>query len=245
MQQAHHREERLSEQMEETKVKYRHELKYVSSEKELALVKNRLDALMSLDSHVKEKGIYTIRSLYFDDYDNRCYGENEAGTDPREKFRIRIYNGSAERISLELKKKERGKTLKLSCPITKEQCRQLMRGQPLPFDNGYPPLLLKLLLQMRTRLLRPAVIVEYDRVPYVCRDGNVRITMDKNISSSNQLLGFLEPEIARRPVMERGSHILEVKYDEYLPDYIKNSLELGTLRQTSFSKFYLCRYYHM
>lgn len=228
-----------------TDVKYRHELKYVSSEMELALVKNRLDRLISLDSHVKEQGAYRIRSLYFDDYDNRCYQENEAGTDPREKFRIRIYNGSADKITLELKKKERGKTLKLSCPLTKEQCLCLMKGQPLPFSPEYPPLLSKLLLGMRTRLMRPVVIVEYERVPYVCRDGNVRITMDRNISSSNQIMYFLEPEIAKRPIMEKGKHILEVKFDEYLPDYIKNSLELGTLRQTSFSKFYLCRYYHL
>ena len=223
--------------MDEAKVKYRHELKYVSSEMELALVKGRLDHLISLDSHVKEKGIYSIRSLYFDDYDGRCYDENESGSDPREKFRIRIYNGSASKITLELKKKERNKTLKLSCPLTEEQCRTLMKGVPLPMRPDYP----KLLLQMRTRLLRPVIIVDYDRVPYVCKDGNVRITMDKNISASRQLDQFLEPVIPKRPVMEKGSHILEVKYDEFLPDYIKTSLELGTLRQTSFSKFYLCR----
>lgn len=227
--------------MDEAKVKYRHELKYVSSEMELALVKGRLDHLISLDSHVKEKGIYSIRSLYFDDYDGRCYDENESGSDPREKFRIRIYNGSASKITLELKKKERNKTLKLSCPLTEEQCRTLMKGVPLPMRPDYPPLLQKLLLQMRTRLLWPVIIVDYDRVPYVCKDGNVRITMDKNISASRQLDQFLEPVIPKRPVMEKGSHILEVKYDEFLPDYIKASLELGTLRQTSFSKFYLCR----
>ena len=73
----------------------------------------------------------------------------------------------------------------------------------------------------------------------------LRITLDMNISSSNRTECFLDPVIARRPVMEAGSHILEVKYDEFLPDYIKISLELGTLRQTSFSKFYLCRYYHL
>ena len=230
--------------MDNNNVKYRHELKYVASQMDLALIKNRLDHVIALDSHVKN-GIYTIRSLYFDDYDNRCYEENEAGTDPREKFRIRIYNGSASQITLELKKKERGKTLKLSCPLTEEQCRTLMKGIPLPYDNSYPPLLQKLLMQMRTRLLKPAVIVEYDRVPYVCRDGNVRITMDLNISSSNQIDKFLEPQIAKRPIMAAGEHILEVKFDEYLPDYIKNSMELGKLRQTSFSKFYLCRYYHM
>jgi len=231
--------------MDNNNVKYRHELKYVASQMELALIKNRLDHVISLDSHVKEQGIYTIRSLYFDDYANRCYEENESGTDPREKFRIRIYNGSASKITLELKKKERGKTLKLSCPLTEEQCRTLMRGIPLPHDVSYPPLLQKLLMQMRTRLLKPVVIVEYDRVPYVCRDGNVRITMDLNISSSNQIDRFLDPQIARRPIMAAGEHILEVKFDEYLPDYIKNSMELGRLRQTSFSKFYLCRYHHM
>ena len=145
--------------MDEAKVKYRHELKYVSSEMELALVKGRLDHLISLDSHVKEKGIYSIRSLYFDDYDGRCYDENESGSDPREKFRIRIYNGSASKITLELKKKERNKTLKLSCPLTEEQCRTLMKGVPLPMRPDYPPLLQKLLLQMRTRLLRPVIIV--------------------------------------------------------------------------------------
>lgn len=176
--------------MDEAKVKYRYELKYVSSEMELALVKGRLDHLISLDSHVKEKGIYSIRSLYFDDYDGRCYDENESGSDPREKFRIRIYNGSASKITLELKKKERNKTLKLSCPLTEEQCRTLMKGVPLPMRPDYPPLLQKLLLQMRTRLLRPVIIVDYDRVPYVCKDGNVRITMDKNISASRQLDQF-------------------------------------------------------
>ena len=112
--------------MDEAKVKYRHELKYVSSEIELALVKGRLDHLISLDQHVKEKGIYSIRSLYFDDYDGRCYDENESGSDPREKFRIRIYNGSVSKITLELKKKERNLTLKLSWPLTDEQCRTLM-----------------------------------------------------------------------------------------------------------------------
>ncbi len=112
-----------------------------------------------------------------------------------------------------------------------------MKGVPLPMRPDYPPLLQKLLLQMRTRLLRPVIIVDYDRVPYVCKDGNVRITMDKNISASRQLDQFLEPVIPKRPVMEKGSHILEVKYDEFLPDYIKTSLELGTLRQTSFPNF--------
>lgn len=224
-----------------TKYKYRHELKYLCSEAQLALIQARIHHLIDLDAHVGENGIYQIRSLYFDDYDNRCYYENENGTDPREKFRIRIYNGSTEKISLELKKKERGKTLKLSCPLTEEQCRILMRGEPLPDSKEYPPVLQKLLLLMKTALMKPKIIVEYDRVPYVYRLGNVRITLDKNICSSNQLADFLNRDIYKRPIMPAGMHVPEVKFDEYLPDDIYKALQLDSLRQTAYSKFYLCR----
>lgn len=229
--------------MGKMKTKYRHELKYVCTAAQLALIQMRIHHLIDLDTHAGENGMYQIRSLYFDDYYDRCYYENENGTDPREKFRIRIYNGSKERISLELKKKERGKTLKLSCPLTEEQCRTLMKGEVLPDSKDYPPVLQKLLLLMKTTLMRPKVIVEYDRVPYVYQLGNVRITLDKNISSSNCLENFLDKEIYKRPIMPAGQHVLEVKFDEYLPDSIYRVLQLDSLRQTAFSKFYLCRKY--
>jgi hypothetical protein len=224
-------------------VKYRHELKYICNEMELAVIAGRINPLISLDKNVTESGIYNIRSLYFDDYYNTCYHENEAGTDPREKFRIRIYNGSTDKISLELKKKERGKTFKQSCPLTIEQCRQLMEGKTLPISSTYPQVLQKLNLLMKTRLMKPSIIVDYDRTPYVCKDGNTRITMDRNISSSTKFKDFLNSYIEKRPIMEAGKHILEVKFDEFIPDYLVSNMELGTLRQTAFSKFYLCRIY--
>ena len=227
--------------IEEKNKKYRHELKYVCTAAQLALIEGRIQHLISLDSHVGENGMYQIRSLYFDDCYNRCYYENENGTDPREKFRIRIYNGSTNKISLELKKKEHGKTLKLSCPLTEEQCRTLMRGETLPDSESYPPVLQKLLLLMKTTWMKPKIIVEYDRVPYVYKLGNVRITFDKNISSSYKVETFLDKEIYKRPIMPAGWHVLEVKFDEFLPDYIYSALQLKNLRQTAFSKFYLCR----
>ena len=95
--------------MQKDNTKFRHELKYVVSCAQLSLLKNRVHNLLSLDSHTSQSGVYNIRSLYFDDYYNSCYIENENGTDPREKFRIRIYNASEERITLECKRKERGK----------------------------------------------------------------------------------------------------------------------------------------
>ena len=226
-----------------TERKYRHELKYQVTDGQIQLLRNRISHLLPLDSHVAQSGSYCIRSLYFDDYDNRCLKENENGTDPREKFRIRIYNGSAEKISLECKRKERGKTHKTSCPLTQEQTRQLMAGKVLPDIGSQPPLLRKLTMQMMSRRLRPVVIVEYRRIPYVYKNGNVRITLDTNILSSSEVETFLDPRISGRPVLPVGQQLLEVKYDEYLPDFIYRSLMLPNLRQTAFSKYYICRKY--
>jgi len=219
---------------------FRHELKYVITDAELAMLKNRIDHLLTLDSHVKD-GIYNIRSLYFDDCDNRCFYENENGTDPREKFRIRIYNASSERIMLECKRKERGKTLKSSCPLTAEQTRILMNGGHLRDISSLPPLLRRFTMEQMLRGLRPVVIVDYDRIPYVYKDGNVRVTLDTNISASSDVGSFLGANIRKRPVMPVGSQLLEVKYDEFLPDFIYNNLQLHSLTQTAFSKFYICR----
>lgn len=223
--------------------KFRHEFKYVVSAAELALIKNRIHHLIPLDRHAGNDGAYTIRSLYFDDYENRCFYENENGTDPREKFRIRIYNHSSQRITLEVKRKERGKTLKTSCPLTLEQTRILMEGKALPDISSQPPVLRKLTLQMLERKMRPVVIVEYDRIPYVYQNGNVRVTLDMNVSASKDVGRFLDDTIPKRPIMLAGQHLLEVKFDEYLPDFIHHNLQLHSLSQTAYSKYYLCRKY--
>lgn len=219
--------------------KYRHELKYLISAAQLPLLKSRISALMQPDPHAGPDGMYQIRSLYFDDPENRCFYENENGTDPREKIRLRIYNGSPDRISLECKRKERGKTRKTACLLTRDQTQKLMRGgMILPPAE---PLQRKVNLQIRTRLLRPVIIVEYLRIPYIYRSGNVRITFDLNISSSSQLDDFLSGEVTKRPVLPAGWHLMEVKFDEFLPDSIYRSLNLEQLQRTTFSKYYLCR----
>ena len=223
--------------------KYRHEFKYLISLPELEILRHRVSALMPLDPHVADSGRYTIRSLYFDSATDRCYFENECGTDPREKFRIRIYNGSPERISLECKRKERAKTLKTACLLTREQCECLMRGE-VPREIGEKQTVLrKFALLVEAERFRPKIIVEYDRTPYIYRLGNVRVTFDQNIRSGAQLDQFLLPEIYTRPILPVGQHLLEVKYDEFLPDVLREAMELGTLAQTAFSKYYLCRKY--
>lgn len=220
---------------------WRHELKYVCTVPQMKIVESRVRPLLRLDPHTGQAGRYSIRSVYFDDEWNSCYLENEDGTDPREKFRIRIYNASDEKITLELKQKRRGMTRKLSCPLGREQCRRILRGEILEDDVELAPLLRKFVLQQKGRNLMPKVIVEYERIPYIFKLGNVRVTLDENIVSSSQTEHFLDSDFRRRPVMPAGQHVLEIKYDEFLPDSVRQVLALETLQRMSFSKYYLCR----
>lgn len=223
--------------------KYRYELKYICSDIQLTQLNQRLEYLLPRDPHVKERGFYTIRSLYFDDYFHQGYWDKENGVDMREKFRIRAYDGNMDYLRLEIKRKMDNKTLKKSYPITRKQYQDILKGNTAALWEIKDRVLNQLLLQIQTLMLRPVIIVEYDRIPYVCREGNVRITLDKNIRSGRETDTFTCREIHTRSIMPRGSHLLEVKFDEFLPDYIHQTLNLENMTQTAFSKYYLCRKY--
>lgn len=222
---------------------YRHEYKYICSKQQLALIGNNLQGLMDYDENVGEDKQYVIRSLYFDDYWDSCLYDNINGNDPREKFRVRVYNHDTSYIRLELKKKEKGKTKKDFCRIDEGICKRMMLGMPLEMGAVDSDVYRKFCLWQNTRLLRPKVIVEYDRVPYIYRDGNVRVTFDTNIRSGQQAAAFLDNSIVTRPVMPLNQHILEVKFDELLPDFIYSAMQIEGLRQTTYSKYYMCRKY--
>ena len=223
--------------------KYRHEYKYLCNSVQASVLKTRVGMLMARDSHTGKYGNYRIRSLYFDDWDDRCYYENESGIGERAKYRIRIYNGDSKRITLEKKSKSRGMTLKTMCLIDEQICRQMMEGR-VAVQKNMTVMQKSLIGEMQLKNMRPVVIVEYVRIPFIEQNGNVRVTFDEAISSSNEIKNFFEKNIAMRPILEAGQSVLEIKWDEFLPDYIKNHLQLDSLSQTSFSKYYLCRKYN-
>lgn len=222
---------------------YRHEYKYLISSAQASVLEMRMRGMLQPDPHADESGAYQIKSLYFDDSEDTCFFENENGTDPRSKFRIRCYNHSLERISLEKKSKMRGMTKKESCFISKEVCEILMGGRDLRLGEGLDGTQKFLLSQLKLRRLRPKVIVSYERKPFVCPIGNVRVTFDRKLSSSSAVESFLKEELPLRPALATGSCILEVKWDEILPSYVRQALSTGTLQWSGCSKYYLCRKY--
>ncbi len=217
-------------------MKYRQELKFEVSDAELEILRGRLLPLMKMDQN-QVGDAYTIRSLYFDDLQDTCLKENQDGADNRHKYRIRIYNAQTDRIRLEKKSKLRGMTRKEGCKITEEACRLYMEGKTPAFSESASDLEKEFYCEMKMHGMFPKTIVEYDRTAFVEPRGNVRITFDRNIRGSVLPGEFLEEKIARIPLLPSGMHVLEVKYDEFLPGYLLRTMQVGTLRRTSFSKY--------
>ncbi len=223
---------------------WRHEIKYFGTDSAMTILKARFGGILRGDSHTRPDGTYLIRSIYFDDADDHYFASNEDGTDPRHKYRIRAYNCDKSFITLECKIKTSGMTKKLSQIITLDEYNILMTGEGAAekiTDPATAPLLRKVLLLRLTDGLKPKIIVQYERVPYIYPLGNVRITFDRKISSSEKLDGFFDEDLPVRPVLPLGQSLLEVKFDGFLPDSINTALQNNTLRYTSFSKYYFCR----
>lgn len=229
--------------MERFKKRYRHELKFEIDHRDMLLIESNLKQIMNLDKH-NQNGVYQIRSVYFDDYMNTAFEQNMAGVSPRSKYRIRIYNSNKEAVFLEKKTKNLDMTYKESCSLTEEESLELLKGiYRIKPDNSQPELLKQFITKAKMKRMKPTVIVIYERRAFVCKEGNVRITFDCNLASSGQTKDIFRENILKRPVMPTGKYILEVKYDEFLPRYIKEAINSGKLQRATFSKYILCRKY--
>jgi hypothetical protein len=132
-------------------------------------------------------------------------------------------------------------THKTSSPLTRAQADQLIGSTPLPSGSVDNPVLRKFLLEMVQRQMTPSTIVEYQRTAYIYEVGNVRVTFDTNLVASQDFDHFFQESVFCRPVLPLGYHLMEVKFDQFLPDFIYQNLQLNCLQQTTFSKYYLCR----
>lgn len=222
-------------------MKYRHEWKHEISNLDRLILLSRLSAVMKRDSHAID-GVYRIRSLYFDTPGDKALREKIGGVNLREKFRIRYYNGDTSYIVLEKKSKINGLCAKESCQLSKEEAQKLADGDLAWIKECERPLCTELYLKMKSQGLRPKTIVDYNREPFVFAPGNVRVTIDSNIRTGILNTDFLSSETPTLPAGE-STIILEVKWDDFLPEIIKDAVSLPGRRVSAFSKYEKCRIY--
>ncbi len=226
----------------EKRPKLRHEWKHSLAPGEAMILASRLRNLFPHDKHADSHGSYRVSSLYFDTPSDLALRQKIDGVDRREKFRIRYYNEDLTFLRLEKKYKINGLCGKRSVRITREQVEGLLTGNVdflLESDN---PLFQELYSKIRGQLLMPKTVVTYDREAFLYGPGNVRITLDRNLRSGLTSLDFLNPQLYHIPVSD-GITVLEVKYDEFLPELVKMAVQGPDCRASAYSKYAVCRKY--
>ncbi len=222
--------------------KLRHELKHSICTGEDQILASRLRKLFPHDKNADSHGSYRVSSLYFDTPSDKALKQKIDGVNCREKFRLRHYNGDLSFIRLEKKYKINGLCGKRSAKISAEQVKRLLQGDLAFLLESGEPLLQELYSKMQGQLLRPRTIVTYDREAFLFEPGNVRITIDRNLRTGLNSLDFLNPQLPHAPVSD-GVAVLEVKYDEFLPEIVKMAVQVPNRQASAFSKYAVCRRY--
>lgn len=218
----------------------RHEIKHEINYSDLLIIRQRLSAVAYPDPHAIG-GKYFIRSLYFDNLADKALMEKVNGVSRREKFRIRYYNGDTSVIHLEKKSKFDRLGNKQSAPLTAEQAQSIVDGDIAWMLGSEHALVRELYSKMTTEGIAPKTIVDYTREPFIYPAGNVRVTLDYDVRSGMRCTDFLHADCVTVPVSD--SIILEVKWDAFLPDIIRDAVSLSDRREGSFSKYAACRIY--
>lgn len=221
-------------------MRYRHEMKYMIDYREYTLIRSRIRGVLASDNHVDSDGVYTIRSLYFDDYNNNSYNDKYGGYLRRAKYRIRIYNHSDDRINFEKKNKYGPYNYKESALMTRDQVERVLRGDYGVLLESSSNLLKMLYHECIVNLMRPRIVVDYEREPYIMEAGDVRITFDKNIRAGVEGFNIFNAEMPTIDVLEPGYLVMEVKFTEFLPRIVRDILQTSAANYTTVSKYVLC-----
>ncbi len=218
---------------------YRNEWKYLIDTAQKEQVCQRLFPYLQLDKHAKNGG-YMIRSLYFDDYYQSAYEEKDAGVLKRKKYRIRIYNCSDSSIKLERKKKFGSFIFKEAAKLTKEEVYKILDGDYAFLLKSENRLLNEFYFECVSNVMRPRVIVDYDREPWISDEGTVRITFDMDVRAAVGSFDIFDDTLPTLPVLEPGKCVMEVKFTEFLPQGVREILPDRGSEFTAVSKYVLC-----
>lgn len=221
-------------------MKYRHEYKCKINMLEMIELRNRIKQIMKRDNFADSYGNYVVKSLYFDNYMDKAVREKEDGLNIREKFRIRYYNEDMDFMRLEKKNKRNNLCCKVSTIITQQICENIISCKKYSVFDTDNDLLREFYSKTQYQVLRPKSIVVYDREAFVYDEGNVRVTFDSNVRGTNNIYNFLNPDISTVSLFKYI--ILEIKWDEYLPQVIRDIIQVGTKNISSYSKYVSTRF---
>lgn len=220
---------------------FRHELKYYINYIEMIALRSRLQTVLQLDKNTTNPEGYNIRSLYFDGLQDHALYDKNNGIFAREKYRIRIYNGSDKVIKLERKSKYGDFICKESAPLSREDYDAILNWQYDVLRDRPEPLIQDFYAALQYRQFKPAVIVDYIREAYVYEPGNVRITFDKELKAVINDTDLFNVQNVYQHILYPEQVILEVKFDHFFPEQIRQLIQPERFVRSAISKYVLCR----
>lgn len=221
--------------------RYRNEWKYLCSLQTQAVLFERLRQAFEPDEHAGPEGSYTVHSLYFDDPKNSCAWDNEAGAEPRVKYRIRCYGDNFSALHLERKEKNNRKCRKSACMISHDEYLALIEGyfQDV-FWQSEEPLVRRFCASAMTRGFSPKLSLAYERTALVDPSLNIRVTFDSRINAANSDHGYpISADCPQFPLLSNQDCVFEVKFDDILPGWLHQMISSVGMQQVPFSKYYL------
>jgi|SRR3989344_14993 len=218
------------------------ELKYYVSYPDYLNLSKKLSMIMKKDQHDIDKG-YFIRSLYFDTINNKAFYEKMEGIEERKKYRLRIYDTKDKNVKFEIKKRINNQMLKETAVITKEDALEIQSQNYDVLIKYNNPILNKIYCEFKQEKFIPVVIVDYLRDAYVYDLNNIRITFDKSLKSDVSNLNLFENNISG-PLLNENVVIMEIKYNHFLPEHIKKTLQISRFERDAISKYCISRIRH-
>jgi len=224
----------------------RFEIKYILTAKTSAIIQKIIKDFMILDGYAKffSDNQYFVRSLYFDNenYDN--FKEKVDGLKIRHKFRIRTYSkekSDSSIIYLEKKGRFNERTYKIRNKIEFDQLNTILNDSDifkLKKNNINNILINQFIIDYFKKKIKPQVIIDYYRKPFINKNGNYfRLTFDNNLSSTISKSLFYPDHQSKKTIP--GYEILEVKFDRTIPPWFQKVIQSFELKRLSVSKYVL------
>jgi SPX domain protein involved in polyphosphate accumulation len=226
----------------------RYEYKFKITNEMIPLIRDYSIPYTTVDPHLKNatENKYTVRSIYFDTPTLDFYYEKMDGLKIRKKLRVRTYNDMDDYAFLEIKRKF------VNC-VAKERSKlpfmviERLISTPEESAIEYPQddynsrlVSGKFVYNLLKKGLVPILLVVYEREAYIgLADKNARLTLDTNVRA------VAEPDLGnilntKDFVPSFGdAGILELKFNDSMPQWMKDLVTEFGLRKESISKYCL------
>lgn len=214
------------------------EFKYVVPTHVLDLVVPTIAHYLDPDNYANKEGFYKVHSLYFDSPHLVCYQEKLDGILFRKKYRVRYYDDK-QTLFFEIKRKSGDTVFKdrALLPKTTHLNQHSLINHQFIHHLAEGKLKGELVTDYHRLGLKPKVLIFYLRRPFVSKfSDNLRITLDYDLKATQITNGeFLDLDTTN--YVSPDFAVLEIKFNESLPAWVRQIITTHNLQRDSFSKY--------